>query len=219
MGCILEVSARVMQKNHCHTHKGPIWGWETGLEHKSSKKLSLPQTSFLVFLSAPVFNPTLMASFECTTPLSFRWRGTLVWVGGEVGADSPPASEDLSPGCHGPEGQEDFITQRSMSVQDMSLTMLYLWKSIFLLTNLYLTGFLPKQQPPPGQVNVTAAAVSVPRGLPASRIQLDTFVWKRFKYFSWYAIKEEERVLCEEQLRALQGSQYHRQGIRMIWDR
>lgn len=99
-----------------------------------------------------------------------------MWVGGEVGADSPPASEDLSPGCHGPEGQEDFITQRSMSVQDMSLTMLYLWKSIFLLTNLYLTGFLRKQQPPPGQVNVTAAAVSIPRGLPASRIQLDTFV-------------------------------------------
>lgn len=123
-------------------------------------------------------------------------EGTLVWVGGEAGADrlSPPASEALSPGYHGPVGygtsQKNFMTQRSVSVQCMGLKMLYLWKSIFLLTNQFLTRFLLKQQPPPGQVNVTVAAVSSPRGLPASRIQLDPFVCKCFKYFSWYAIKE-----------------------------
>lgn len=201
--CSSEVSAKVVQKNHCHTDQNLTRGWETGLEHKSSRKLSFPCMSFLFFLSAPVLNPILTASLECRNlqednpvpnSLSFSWRGILVRVRGEAGPGSPSATEALSPGCHGPAGcgtdQGDFITQRSVSVQDMSLKMLYLWKSVFLLTNQFLTGFLLKQQPPPGQVNVTAAAVSIPRGLPASRIQLDPFVCKCFKYFSWYAIKE-----------------------------
>lgn len=159
--------------------------------------------SVLVFLSAPVFNPMLTARFECRNlwednPVHdspfLQVKGDL-GVGGRWGRCWQPwSSEALSPGCHGAAGcgtgQEDFITQRSVSVQDMSLKMPYLWKSAFLLTNQVFDGFLLKQQPPPGQVNVTVAAVSIPRGLPASRIQLDPFVCKCFKYFSWYAIKE-----------------------------
>lgn len=118
---------------------GSHMGWETGLENKSSKKISLPWTSFLVCLSAPELNPTLRASFECRNlwednpvhdPSFLQVKGDFNVGGGEPGAESPPASEALSPGCHGPAGcgtgQEDFVTQRSVSVQDMSLKMLYL---------------------------------------------------------------------------------------------
>lgn len=144
---------------------------------------------YLISHSQPVLNAeTSGRTTQSTTPFPSGEGGR--WCGWQMlRALQPVKPFHQGPGGCGT-GQEDFITQRSMPVQDMSLRMLSLWKCIFLLTNQFLTGFLLKQQPPPGQVNVTVAAVSFPRGLPASRIQLDPFVCKCFKYFSWYAIKE-----------------------------
>ena len=202
-------------KRHCHrrqdwglSHVGTWYGTRVPIRKetawlKGDKDLvffcCLTFLSEFLGLSLPVLNHALGASFECGS-LSQQnavssGEGRLQWlVQGGSSAAGPSAGEALSAGRSEPVGRGSsrgpFISRRSVSEQGVSLRMLYLWKSIFLLTNLYLTGFLLKQQPPPGQVNVTVAAVSVPRGLPASRIQLDTFVCKCFKYFSWNAIKE-----------------------------
>lgn len=174
-------------------------GWQ------GSSLLSLPdlpervlRSFFLHLYLITRSGPVLKAEASWRTPQSVppppppplpSGEGGPRWlVRGELSAASPLTRVHWAGGCGS--GQGASSPRRSASAQDVSLNMLYLWKSIFLLTNLCLTWVLLKQQPSPGQVNVTVAAVSVPRGLPASRIQLDKFVCKCFKYFSWYAIKE-----------------------------
>lgn len=94
---------------------------------------------YLIIHSGPVFeHASLLEDNSVHAPHLSSGEGRpqgLFW--GELSTASPSAGKALWAGCRRSvncgRGQEAFITQRSASVQDMSLNMLYLWKKLFLI--------------------------------------------------------------------------------------